>query len=65
MGVQKGDDDGAHDAVNVGVPMTIATFLGLWAIVSIVASLAMGRWLGGRDMVEQFMAPMRFRLDDD
>ena len=65
MGVQKGDDDGAHDASHVDVHMTIATFLGLWAVVSIVASLSMGRWLGGRDMVDRFMAPMRFRLDDD
>lgn len=65
MGVEKGDDDGAHGAVHVGAQMTITTFLGLWAVVSILASLAMGRWLGGRDLVDQFMAPMRFRLDDD
>lgn len=45
--------------------MTLATFLVAWAVVSVVSSLMMGRWLGGRDLIDQFVAPLQFRLDDD
>jgi hypothetical protein len=45
--------------------MTIATILMLWALVSVVTSLAMGHWLASRDLIDRFVAPMQFRLDDD
>ena len=45
--------------------MTITTLLAMWAVASVVTSLLMGRWLGERGLVESFMGPVRFRLDDD
>ena len=45
--------------------MTLGTFLAAWALISVVSSLMMGRWLGGRDLISQFVAPIQFCLDDD
>ena len=45
--------------------MTLMTLLLAWTAVSIVTSLAMGRWLGGRDLIDHFVSPLQFRLDDD
>ena len=45
--------------------MTVASFLLAWAVVSVVSSLLMGRWLAGQDLIDHFVGPIQLRLDDD